>query len=101
MLLTFQVADLRLTVRPLVVRVLFMRNEKLRSVFTSAFLEKPGDSRDQMLIKIWGCVDGPNGQSGKGAGWDAPKMFGPGSWLWGIRYACEQNGYLEIIKDLT
>lgn len=40
MWLTFHVADLTLTVRPLLVRVHFIRRKKLRSVFVSlAFLE--------------------------------------------------------------
>lgn len=41
---TFQVAALRLRVRPLLVRVLFMRREKHRSVGASGFfLDRPGD----------------------------------------------------------
>ena len=45
---TFQVADLTLTVRPLLVRVHFMRRKKVRSVLGSlVFLEPEGSHRER------------------------------------------------------
>lgn len=49
---TFHSADLMLTVRPLLVRVLFIRRKKLRSLGSSfiCFLFKPGnDTREEGL----------------------------------------------------
>lgn len=61
---TFQVAALRLRVRPRLVRVLFMRKEKHRSVGASGFfLDKPGEGEGR---------SGPRGSCGQGLVLPAP-----------------------------
>lgn len=72
---TFQVADLRLTVRPRAVSVLFMRSAKQRSVGSVRFLENPGGP------------DQRGGAGGRSPGWGARGASGGGG-AWGLHSPC-------------